>query len=230
MDKGPLSELRRSRFFHVATFKTELFKDILIPQVGMTSLELLPRLCYTEKNREKAGDSMGLIHMVRETLQITKQGWYEKAGRRIPLVGAPLGVTSDNLGYTQGIMWDGTPFEAELWTGGMDVILAVVMPETKVSQEFLPHEPLVCGNVAGFHNTVSCADGSVLRIGMVDRGEDVRVETIQGYVKKLVDAGLVRFTTAARNGSVRYVTDENGTDLVQVIVALTVDGERLAFT
>lgn len=155
---------------------------------------------------------------------------YLEAASRFPACNHTTGITSDNLGYAQGIMWDGMPFEAELWVDRMDVNLAVVMPETQASPEHLPQEPLVRGNVTGFHNTVRCADGSVLSVSMVDRGEDVRAEMIQGYVKRLEDAGLVRFTTAVRNGSVRYVTDENGTDLVQVIVALTVDGDRLAFT
>lgn len=52
----------------------------------MACLELLPRLCYTVKNRRNAGERMDLIHLAQESPQITKQGWYEKAGRRISLV------------------------------------------------------------------------------------------------------------------------------------------------
>ncbi len=157
-------------------------------------------------------------------------GAFLEAVSRSPLCNHTSGITSDNLGFTQGIMADGTPFEAELWSEGADVNLSVVMPELKESSEHPIRRPLTCGNMVGFHSSVSCPDRSALCIGMVDRGEEDRIGMVQQYVKKLKDAGIVRFTTEVENGSVLYVTDKNGTDLVRIIVALQTGGDKCAST
>lgn len=152
---------------------------------------------------------------------------YLEAESRFPLCNHTVGITSDNLGFTQGIMADGTPFEAELWSDGSEVNLSVVLPEQKESLIF---NSLTCGNIVGFHSSVSRSDGSLLCIGMVNRGEEDRIGSVQQYVKKLKDAGIVRFTTEAENGSVLYVTDKNGTDLVRIIIALQTKQGKCAST
>lgn len=155
---------------------------------------------------------------------------YTEAAARFPICNHTAGITSDNLGWSQGIMEDGTPFEAELWASGGDVCLSVLMPEPADGPAVLAPEPLAHGNVVGFHSSENRSDRSVLAIGMVDRGEEGQLEITQGYVKKLADAGIVRFITAVENGAVLHVTDENGTDLVRVTIALVTDGAKRAVT
>lgn len=174
------------------------------------------------------GDKLTDCRMAPAQISVPKN--YLEAASRFPFCNHTADITSDNLGWSQGVMADGTPFEAELWANGADVNLSIAMPELEESDRCLLPEPPDCGNVAGFHNSVSCSDGSVLCIGMVIRGEENRLEAVQRYVKKMIDAGIVRFTAAAKNGSVLYVTDENGTDLVRVTIALVINGERQAVT
>lgn len=141
-------------------------------------------------------------------------------------------ATEQNIGYTQGIMSDGTPFEAELWTNENEHQISVVMPvlaEKDMSAVTVQNQ-MQCENVIGFHNEVSSCDNSILCIGMVDCGIEDELSIIMQYVDLLENAGIVSFTTDMKNGAVFYLTDVNGSDLVRVDIALIVDGQATATT
>lgn len=209
-------------FYHL------FFEENLAEYFDTVVFAILRDECKLDAFAKVFGDEITDCRMASAHVSSPKK--YLEAISRFPSCNHTVDIASDNLGWTQGIMADGTPFEAELWANGADISLSIVMPEFEETSGLSSPKLPDCGNVVGFRNSLGCSDGSVLCIGMVARGEDDRLEAVQRYVKKLTDEGIVRFTTAAKNGSVLYVTDENGTDLVRVTIALVINGERQAVT
>lgn len=129
-------------------------------------------------------------------------------------------VSKDNLGYVQGILKNGVPFEAELWKNETSVNLSVVLPKQfDVSDK--KSKPLKKDNLMGFHNQVEDIHNGVLTIGMVDGGINTELSVTMQYVDYLKDNGLVEFVGGMENGSVFYVTDVEGKDLAYVTVTLS---------
>lgn len=143
------------------------------------------------------------------------------------------GASEENIGFSVGVMSDGTPFEAECWECGGTLALNVVIPQK-----------------AGFYSKKRCLENTdkkgnapipfytqqeiycfgLLCAGMVDGGEENDIQIIQEYVDYLVEMGLVNFSSEAYNGIIFYRTVELGNDLVEIIITLLEDDEVYANT
>lgn len=148
-------------------------------------------------------------------------------------------VTSNNIGYIQGLLEDNRPFEAELFLDGGECTLGIIMPilewisdpiekkDGKGVATFSKEK----SKVVGLKRQVEFKDNGVLPIGMVEEGETRNSMTLRLYVSFLEDMGVVKFLGKERNGYVEYLTDINGNDLVRVLVTLQYEnGEVVATT
>ena len=128
-------------------------------------------------------------------------------------------VSKDNLGYVQGVLKNGVPFEAELWKNATSLNMSVVLPEQfDVSDK--KSKPLKKDNLMGFHNQVKDIHKGVLTIGMVDGGSVTELNMTMQYVDYLKENGLVEFIGDMENGSVFYVIDVEGKELAYITVTL----------
>ena len=151
-------------------------------------------------------------------------------------------IEKENIGYTVGITDDGFPFEAELtryeYNGCMHEELAIVMADMgywddeneDVFDNGKEEESLSEDKVVGFENQIEMKDYTVLTIGMLDNGQEEDSRVIRWYVDYVSEMGLVEFTTNVMNGSVFYLVDELGNDLVQIRIGLVTDDRKEATT
>ena len=148
-------------------------------------------------------------------------------------------VTSDNIGYVQGLLEDNRPFEAELFLANGGCILGVIMPVLewlsdpieKRDGRGVPVFSKENSKVRGLVRQAELKDNGVLPIGMVEEGEAGNSMTIMLYTGFLEDMGILTFLGKERNGYVEYLTDINGNDLVRVLVTLQYEnGEVVATT
>lgn len=132
------------------------------------------------------------------------------------------GAHKENIGYTQGIMADGIPFEAECWACGNEKTISIIMPEIEAFQYPEKDESgeKDQGKEKGFRSEIECHDGGILCIGMVDNGQEKAFTIIERYVRYLEENEVVLFNSTWCNGSVFYRTDILGNDLVEVKVTL----------
>lgn len=149
-------------------------------------------------------------------------------------------ITKENLGYTQGILVDGIPFEAEIWSEGKEYQnLMVYLPQIEElevedddakdlerSKETKGESNKICD----FHNEVEVIIKAVLCSNMVDREIVANFDTIANYVEYLESKGVVSFYGDMRNGFILYLTDEEGNDVVAVSISLVDNGVKLAET
>lgn len=154
---------------------------------------------------------------------------YFEASMDFPICNHTQHVNGDNLGYVQGIMSNGIPFEAELWLTNGILNLSVIMPEI-IKSEKTQENILNDGNILGFHNEASAINGGVLAIGMVDRGMIEDLNVIIEYVTLLKEHDIVEFESDMENGAVQLVTDINGNDFAHIMIMLEQDDELLAGT
>lgn len=147
-----------------------------------------------------------------------RPGYYE-AISSFPICNHTESVSKDNIGYVQGIMKSGIPFEAELWVNENGKNISVVMPEVFVNLG-KENVSIKKDNLVGFHNQVDYIHNGVLTIGMVDGGVSTELDVIMQYVDYLKENGIVEFIGGMENGTVFYVTDIEGKDLVYVTVTL----------
>lgn len=54
---------------------------------------------------------------------------YYESFTDFPICNHSVSINQNNIGYTQGILDGGIPFEAELWNNANGQSLSVVMPE-----------------------------------------------------------------------------------------------------
>lgn len=133
-------------------------------------------------------------------------------------------IGEENLGYTQGILDDGTYYEAELWVWDGCTNVSIILPE---KQEYVPDNSFLARKTeekivdAG---ELTCAaeasDRSVLIQGMAIREESLCYEETSRYVDYLENMGLIEFPSQLRNGSASAYTDVLGNSVVQIIVTL----------
>ncbi len=144
-------------------------------------------------------------------------------------------VSEENIGYTQGILKDGIPFEAELCQTKDELTLQVILPlikdfydeetlrKIKESQdEFNKENDILLPNVESI-------DATILAIGMIDGGYSDD-PSLFIYVDYLEENDLVRFKTAYKNGALHYLEDSSGNHLVGVLITLEEHGKVLAET
>lgn len=156
-----------------------------------------------------------------------------------PICNHKICVTSDNIGYVQGLLKDNRPFEAELFLDNGECILGIIMPVLErlidpIEKRDGLSAPVFSkenSKVRGLARQAEFKDNGVLPIGMVEEGETHNFMTIQLYIGFLEDMGIIKFTGKERNGYVEYLTDINGNDLVRVLITLQYgNGEVVATT
>ena len=160
---------------------------------------------------------------------VTEMNTYEEARMDFPVCNHTKYVDDENLGYVQGILSNGVPFEAELWQTNGIMNLSVIIPEI-IKSDKQQENLLNDGNITGFHNEVNAVNGGVLAIGMVDRGMVDDINVIIEYVSLLKDHDIVEFESDMENGAVQLLTDVNGNDFAQIMIMLEADDELLAMT
>ena len=157
-------------------------------------------------------------------------GWaFYQATSGLPICNHTECLSDDNLGYVQGILENGVPFEAELWKNETSVNISVVLQEQFYASDKKSNS-LKKDNVMGFHNQVEYIHNGVLTIGMVDGGISTDLDVTMQYVDYLKKNGLVEFVGGLENGTVFYVTDIEGKDLAYVTVTLSEQDEIYAKT
>lgn len=165
--------------------------------------------------KDKVEDCTGMEQFSIDEIQA-----FYQATSGLPICNHTECVSKDNLGYVQGILRNGEPFEAELWENATSVNMSVVLPE-QFDVSDMKNNPLKKDNLMGFHNQVEDIHNGVLTIGMVDSGISTELSVTMQYVDYLKENGLVEFVGGMENGSVFYVTDVEGKDLVYVTVTLS---------
>ena len=146
---------------------------------------------------------------------------FMEANSSFPICNHTQFVDQNNIGFVQGIMSDGTPFEAELWCNELGLNVSFVMPDKLQHQR--ENNKLVEGNVIGFHNQEQREHQGILTIGMVDDGICEDMDISISYVEYLESNGLISFTGNMRNGVIFYVTDIEGKELVYITITLEED-------
>ena len=154
------------------------------------------------------------------------------ACRDFPVCNHKQFLDKNNLGYCQGILTDGMPFEAELYECELGQGIAIIMPlinENNEKRYDSVNAPTVQRKVIEFPMESGFIDASILDIGMVDHGEAGESE-VHKYVNYFVDNDLVRFTTDIYNGAGWYRTDILGNDLIKIVITLSENGQIFADT
>ena len=146
-----------------------------------------------------------------------------------PVLNHTLYATNKNIGYAQGIIVDGTPFEAELFEAGNSFGLAIYLPVFENGDEKNFADPKSKVNVSGFKFEDEAMDNSIMDIGMVDGGIEEDDDIIHAYVNYVVASGLVEFTTDMWNGYVAYRTDINGHDFAKILITLSEGDKEYAY-
>lgn len=146
---------------------------------------------------------------------------FTESGSSFPVCNHTRCVDKNNIGYVQGIINDGTPFEAELWRNKMGLNISFVMQDKLQHQR--EKKKLVEGDLIGFHNQEQREHQGILTIGMVDDGICEDMDIIISYVEYLENNGLISFAGNMRNGMILYVTDIEGKELVYITITLEED-------
>lgn len=123
----------------------------------------------------------------------------------------PDGLTTDNVGYAQGILSDGVPFEAEEWLLDDEVWATVILPAG-----ILPERCTSAGGPASQsrEEVAYSRRGSNLTLGMAILGEVTDFDDIVWLVEYMERMGLVEFFGRERNASVRMLADVEGNVLL----------------
>ena len=164
-----------------------------------------------------------------------KQYGYATFINPFPLCNHTKKITKGNIGYVQGMMDNGIAFEAELWKSASETNVSFVLPYTKlVIEERTAIKPKCSkrktSKIVGFRMEEEVKDHGILTIGMVENGVEENIEVIEFYLEFVLGAGLVWFTGELRNGSVRYMIDELGHEVVVLNVMLKKGREIFAKT
>lgn len=168
---------------------------------------------------------------------------YFEAGIPVPICNHnPELVEACNVGYTTGIISDGTPFEAEIWEENDKVGLSIFLPlyplgiqeyiEKHKAKERDRKELVVDGEKLVDHmleDIMEYSWASVLAQGMEEYSVDTDNDVII-YANYLEKAGIFKYTTKVCNGVLHFLTDLVGNRIVCLDVLLMQDGTQLAGT
>ncbi len=159
-----------------------------------------------------------------------KYNCYVTANAPYPCCNHTEDIGEENLGYVQGIINGGTPFEAELWETEADgKNLSIVMADLpdlymEAYEEYLKYgmkEETAEERLASQPgNNTTHTDASVLTIGMIMEEDDLPTEITAAVTAYMETAGLVRFPGRCSNGAVRFFIDMNGNRVIQNIINL----------
>lgn len=141
-------------------------------------------------------------------------------------------VDNCNVGYTQGVAGDGTPFVAELVRIEEETSLSVVIPceypcDVDASTG---SDSLIVGNVTGFRMEVPFVDMGILDIGMRDLGEEEVLQRCIDLIERIETLGLVQFLGPMHNGIVLYRMDGHDREVAKIIITLQEGNDEMAST
>lgn len=152
---------------------------------------------------------------------------YNQAVCPFPICNHFIGIDKDNLGYAQGILQNGIPFEAELWNNENSRNVSFIVPEIISFEEINDTQD----DITGIHYYEETNyDSGVLDIGMVDEGIIDDLDITIEYIQLLKENKLISFFNEIENGAVFLRTDLEGNKLVKIIVALEENGNQMAET
>lgn len=153
--------------------------------------------------------------------EIAEKMYYE-ANKPMPVCNHSCNdLDSNNIGFTQGVMEDGTPFEAEMWRDGDDISVTVYMPEKDEFSQIDKPEKTENEQIVGFHYKVESNWNAALSVGMVIREYEAELSETQAYVYYLRDMGIFKFASNTYNGYIHFLTDIEGNDLVGINICLS---------
>lgn len=134
-------------------------------------------------------------------------------------------VSLSNIAYSQGVLEDGMPFVAELYSMRPGAIgLNVVLPEIT---QFI--SDVNVGAASDFPDSIAEAcDNGVLSQGMEYRERADSLEELMYYTQYLEDMGVVSFETDLREGDLETLSDLDGNPIVLDRITLVEDGKVLA--
>ncbi|MCR5654996.1 MAG: TIGR02452 family protein, partial [Lachnospiraceae bacterium] len=160
---------------------------------------------------------------------------FYEAMKAMPACNHTRFITGANIGYTQVILKDGMPIEAELWRQDeLDLMLAVIMPQKKI---IIPkvddygeeeEEVLRDGGLIGARKESKQLGKGILTLGMDVRDVAVSQGEKQMMMRYLEFSGIIKFTTAKKDIGMVYLKDLEGNDVVRIHVMLKQDGVTLA--
>lgn len=161
-------------------------------------------------------------------------GLYLQTKYPMPICNHTSDIRKENVGYTQGIISDGTPFQAEIWEYEHTKVLSIIISDREefylLEDTIKSTDAISIGNITGFHNEATYRDEAVLIIGMAIRdmeGEDIDVIKLVGYLE---EKDIVDFPGTMINGAASTFTDIEGHDVIRVNITLEEDGEVYAKT
>lgn len=137
-------------------------------------------------------------------------------------------LSSDNIGYVQGVFDDGVPFEAELWqVNGKDLYLGILMPDI-ISNAYKRVKKESESNITKFRYQEQGMDMGMLIIGMVNEGEEDGYDLPFYIANYLKENNVIEFPGNTENAYVHYLTDIKGNSLIRTIITLEENDEVLA--
>lgn len=156
-----------------------------------------------------------------DNLLSSPQKNYVEAIHPSPVCNHTSEIGSENIGFTQGVLADGVPFEAELWeTADGHRCMNVVLSDC-IEADSTDGDPLQQGNAIGLRWGEQATNHSVLTVGMAIRDLDISLEETIFYTSYLERMGLLSFVGEQCNGYVQTLTDVEGNDLIAVAVSLS---------
>ena len=134
-------------------------------------------------------------------------------------------VGVSNIAYAQGVLEDGVPFVAELYSMGPGSLgMNVVLPEIP---QFISSANL--GTANDFPDSIAEAcDNGILSIGMEYRDRIPSLEELMYYSQYLEDMGVVTFNGDLQNGNLEILADLDGNSVVLDRITLVEDGDMMA--
>ena len=146
----------------------------------------------------------------------------------MPICNHTKEVTADNIGYVQGVLYDGTPFEAEIWKDDRvgTKNLTVILPEKK--EVFGMRTSQSGGQVR--EGKTAFEWNAALPVGMIDREIEEPPEETDFYMKYLLDNQIICLNSFGLEFLFRFLTDVQGKDLVAIDIMLERNGVVFATT
>lgn len=150
----------------------------------------------------------------------TEENTFCESKYPMPICNHTKCVRVENIGYTQAIAADGTPFEAELTSVPNENTVHIISPEIpefydERDIDYTQNEALI-----GYKAETKHIDYGILKIGMADRELDSTFYTLQNYLDYFVNIGILNFPDNYYNGAIWWLTDIEGNDLVDIAVTL----------
>lgn len=151
----------------------------------------------------------------------------------VPVCNHSKDIGVENIGFTQGLLVDGTPFEAELWQDGENLSMTIIIPERYEyfnGDEDYKNDCFKDGRIIPNGDEYEIHDYSALIAGMEDRGFVESMEVIQRYLYYILRLKLISFKEDYYIASVQLLRDVDGNDVAAVNIVLRYNDNNMAET